>query len=128
LIHGKIGDGDTLLFEGLAGVEYGFVFHKRGDDVRVGLRRDGGRANDAEDGVIVRFGAAAGEKDLLGTRAEECGDLLPRRFHGSAGVLPEGVDGGSVGEFGREIGQHGVEHLGLDRCGGVVIEVDAVHG
>ena len=32
-IHGEIGDGDTLFFESLAGIEDGFVFDGGGDDV-----------------------------------------------------------------------------------------------
>jgi len=38
------------------------------------------------------------------------------------------VDGGGIAEFGREVGQHGVEHLRLNGGGGVVIEIDALHG
>src|SRR5207245_133609 len=50
-----------------------------------------------------------------------------RSFDGRASPLAEGVDGGGVAKFAGKIGEHGVEHLGLDGRGGVVIEVDAVH-
>jgi hypothetical protein len=43
-------------------------------------------ANDAEDGVIVGFGAAAGKDQLLGTRAQE-GDLFASGFDRGAGAL-----------------------------------------
>ena len=54
--------------------------------------------------------------------------MLAGGLDGSPGPLAEGVDGGGVAKFGREIGKHGVEHLRLDRGGGVVIEIDALHG
>ena len=78
--------------------------------------------------MIVGFGAAAGEEDLLWAGAEERGDLFASRFDRGASLLAERVNGRSVAELRREIGQHGVEDFGLDGRGGVVIEVDAVHG
>jgi hypothetical protein len=42
--------------------------------------------------------------------------------------LTKGVDGGSVAEFATEKGKHGVEDGGVDGGGGVVIQVDAIHG
>jgi len=131
LIHRKIGDIDALFFEGLASVEDGFVLYKGSDDVRPerarGDRGGRGSQDDAKDGVIVGFGAATGEENLLGSSANELGNLLARGLDGSTGVLAEGVDGGGVAEFGREVGKHGIEDFGFDRGGCVVIEVDAVH-
>lgn len=77
--------------------------------------------------MIIGFGAAAGEDDFLGLGADERGDLFARGFDGGARLLPGRVDGGSVGETGGEIGEHAVEHGGVDGSGGVVIEIDA-HG
>ena len=113
------------------------MFDRCGDDVwRGGLWR--GRAHsqdwlchrgcdDAEDGLVVGFGAAAGEDDFLGTSADESGNLFAGGFDGGASALARRVDRGGVGEVGGEIGQHGVEDLGVDGRRGVVIEVDAVH-
>src|SRR5215831_10584231 len=127
----KIGDIHALFFEGLARVEDGFVLYKGSDDVRPerarGDKGSRGSKDDAEDGVIVGFGAAAGEENLLGSSANELGNLLARGLDGSTGVLAEGVDGRGVAEFGREVGKHGFEDFRLDGGGGVVIEVDAVH-
>ncbi len=78
--------------------------------------------------MIIGFGAAAGEDDFLGAGVDERGDLFAGSFDGGAGVLAEGVDGGGVAEFGGEIGEHGVEDGGVDGSGGVVIEVDTIHG
>ena len=47
-------------------------------------------ANDAEDGVIVGFGAAAGEDDFLGTGADERGDLFASGFDGGSGRAGRG--------------------------------------
>src|SRR5260370_31219425 len=102
------------------------MLHERGDDVWTGVRRRDGGADDAEDGVVVGLGAAAGEENLLGPGAEEGRDLFAGGLDGGAGLLTEGVDGGGVAEFAGKIGKHGVEHFWLDGGGGVVIEVDAV--
>src|SRR5581483_4285611 len=135
-IHRQVGDTDASPanvffgatcrggFNRLAGVEDGFVFEVGGDDVLGGT---GSIADDAEDGVIVRFGAAAGEDDFLGTRVEKSGDLFASGFHGGPGALADGVDRRGVAEFRRKIGQHRVEDLGIDGGGGVMVEVDAVH-
>jgi hypothetical protein len=82
---------------------------------------------DAEDGVVVGFGAAAGEDDFLGAGANESGDLFAGGFDGGASALAGSVDRRGVGEVGGEIGKHGVEDLRVDGCRGVIIEIDAVH-
>ncbi len=84
-------------------------------------------ADDAKNGVIVGFGAAAGEDDFLGTCADEGGDLFARGFDGGAGALAGRVDRGGVAKIGGEIGEHRVENFRLDGGRGVVIEVDAGH-
>jgi hypothetical protein len=142
-IDGKISDRNAVLFQSLASVQNRLVLDGGSDDVlmlredvaarefvvliEVGKRTTHERIDDAKDGVIVRFGAAAGEDDFLGAGADQGGDLFTGGFDGGAGALAGGVDGSSVGEFAREMGKHGVEHFGLDGRGGVEIEVDAVH-
>jgi hypothetical protein len=85
------------------------------------------RIDDAKDGVVVGFGAAAGEDNFLGAGTDQSGDLLASSFDGSAGALARSMDGSGVGKFGGEIGKHGVEHGWLDGGGGIEIEVNAVH-
>ncbi len=129
----QIGDARAFFFESLASVEDGFVLDGGGDDVRrrIGMARRGDRqeclSHNPKDGVIVGFGAAAGEDDFLRAGTDEGGDLFARRFHRRASLLAEGVDGGGVPEFPGEIRQHGVKHFRLDGGGGVEIEIDAVH-
>ena len=94
----------------------------------VAWRWRGSGANDSEDGVIVGFCAAAGEDNFLRARAEKGGDLFASGFDGGAGALADGVDGGGVAKLRGEIGKHRVEHGRFDGGGGVVIEIDAVHG
>ena len=120
----NVRDGDALFFESLAGVKHGFVFDSRGNDVLRGSR--GG--DDAEDRVVVGLGAAAGKDNFLRAGVEERGHLIARGFDRGPGALAEGVDRGGVAKIGGEIGKHGLEDGGLDRGGGVVIEIDAVHG
>jgi hypothetical protein len=100
------------------------VFNRRGDDMLFVSARC---LDDAEDGVIVGFRAAAGEDDFLGARSDQCSDGLASGFHRCAGPLSEGMDGSGIAELGRQIGQHGVEDFRLDGGGGVVVEVDALH-
>ena len=134
-IDAQIGDADPLFFGGLARVQDGFVFDGGGDDVGwCVLRRVHSQdwlchsgAEDTEDGVVIGFGAAAGEDDLLGASTDQRGNLLAGGFDGGAGALTGRVDGGGVGKVGREIREHGVEDLGVDGRRGVVVEIDAVH-
>ncbi len=113
-----------IFFQELTGIENGFVFDLSGDDVFGGARSV---ANDAEDGVIVGFGAATGEDDLLWARAEKSCDLFAGGFYPCASALAGSMDGGGVAEVGGKIGKHGVDDRGFDGGGGVVIEVDAGH-
>src|SRR5450432_2174459 len=88
---------------------------------------DLGGFDDAEDGVVVGFGAAAGEDDFLRTGADERSHTFASSFNRRTRLLSKGMDRGRVAEVSREIGQHGVEHGGIDGGSGVVIEIDAVH-
>src|SRR5260370_24688900 len=117
-----------MFFQGLAGVQNGFVLDSRGDDMFM-LREDmtagrktvvliergewaaHERIDYPEDGVIVGFGATAGEDDFLRARADEGSDLFACGFDGGAGTLGRSVDGGSGGEFAREIRKHVVENF-----------------
>ena len=121
----EIGDGDTLFFESLTGVENGFVFDGGSDDVL----GDGGRrcGDHTKDCVIVGLGASAGEDNFLRASVQQSGDLFASGFDGGAGALAESVDGGGVAKIGREKGKHGVEDRRVDGSGGVMVEVDTMH-
>src|SRR6202042_868502 len=66
--------------------------------------------------------------DVLRAGADQCGHPFPGGFHGGTGLLAEGVNGRRVAVLAREIGKHGVEDFRIDGSGGVVIEVNAIHG
>jgi hypothetical protein len=86
------------------------------------------RVEHTENSVVVGFGAATGEDDLLRPGVEERGNLVTGGFDGSPGALTEGVDGRGVAELAGKIGKHGLQDRRVDGGGGVVIEVDVVHG
>ena len=91
------------------------------------MRRRASVLDNAEDGVVVGFRAAAGEYDLLRPRADQGGDFFPSSLDGGSRPLAKGVDGGGVAVLTREIGKHGVEHRRLNGRRGIVVEVDTVH-
>src|SRR6266436_1243331 len=144
-VDGQVGDGCTLVLQRLAGVEHSFVFDAGGDDVfkvsdgkalteiidRVWTwtRRPAyKRENHAKDRVVVSFRAAAGEDDFLRTRANQRRDLFACSFNPGARLLPKRVNRGGIAELPRQVGQHSVEHRRLDSRGGIVIQIDAIHG
>ena len=95
-----------------------------GDNVLV---RGGRGARHAENGEIVGLGAAAGEDDLRRGGVDERGHLAARGFQALLGGLSEMVDAGRVTIHLSEARHHRLEDLRIDRCGGVVIEVEVLH-
>ena len=87
-----------------------------------GRRRDA--ADDAEDGEIVGFGAAAGEDDFAGLGAEQRGDGFARVSTAAGRAGPRNESSWRCRSLG-EIRQHGVEDGGVHGGGGVVIEIGA---
>ena len=125
-VYREIGDGDTLFFESLTGVEDRFVFDGGSDDVLGGAGRSGG-VDHTEDCVIVRLGASTGEDNFLRASVQKSGDLFAGCFDGGASALAESVDGGGVAKISGEKGKHGVEDRGVDGSGGVMVEIDTMH-
>ena len=78
--------------------------------------------------MVVGFRATAGKNDFLGARANQRGDLFACRFHRGARLLSKSVNRGGIAELARQIGQHRIEHFRLDSRGGIVIQIDAIHG
>ena len=78
--------------------------------------------------MVICFRAAACKNDFLGTRANQRGDLFACRFHRGARLLSKGVNRSGIAELARQIRQHRVEHFRLDRRGGIVVQIDAIHG
>src|SRR5712664_3396373 len=144
-VDGQVGDRYTLLLKRLARVEHSFVLDAGADDVFkvsdgkalteiidgvwTSTRRPAyQRENHAKDRMVVSFRAAAGEDDFLRTRANQRRDLFARSFNRAARLLPKGVNRGGIAELPRQVGQRSVEHRRLDSRGGIVIQIDAIHG
>jgi len=115
MIDVEVGDIHPEGFEVGARVEDGFVLGLDGDDV-VALVAVGFPV--AFDGEVDGFRGAGGEDDLFGQDV----DVVCYAFTGIIdGLLCDlAIDVLAVGvpKVLREIGQHGLEHFGVDRSGG----------
>ena len=84
-----------------------------------------GRQRGADDREVVRLGAARGEDHLVRLGADGLRDLAPRLLDAGPGrpAEPVGARGVAEGLLG-EVREHRLQHLGADRGGGGVVEVD----
>jgi len=73
---------------------------------------------------IARLGAAAGEGDLVRACANQRGDLRARILDCVMRAAAKRIGRGRIAELIAQERQHGVEHRGIDRGRGVVIEID----
>ena len=79
------------------------------------------------EGQVVGLGAARGEGDLAGRAAGGVGHPVPGLVHGGAGLPAVPVDRRRVAEPVPEPGQHRRPHLGVERGGGGVVQVEGLH-
>src|SRR5207302_970515 len=70
---------------------------------------------------------AAGENYFRCAAAEQVGYRFARVLDRSPSLLSVMMDGRGISEAFPEKGAHGFEHLGQNRGGGVVVEVNAMH-
>ena len=95
------------------------------DDGTHGAAALPGRERGADDAEVVGLGAAGGEDHLVGLGADRLGHLAPGLLEAGARGPAEPVGARRVAEgLGRQVGQHRLQHLGADRGGGGVVEVD----
>ncbi len=122
-IHGQVGDDIAFPFQEAAGLEHGGVIYGRGDDVTTALaQRPGG----PHDGQVVRFASSTGEDDLVALAAQQVGHLAAGSLDRGAGLDPEDMRAGGIAVDPVQEGAHRRGHVGGDRGGGVVIEVDRI--
>jgi len=95
------------------------VLDLRADDVAGAPGR-----RDALDAEVVRLRASRREHDLVLRHPEEAGDLLARDVEALARRAAEAVHAGGVAESLAEVGEHGLQHLGMHGRGRVVVEID----
>ena len=81
----------------------------------------------APEGEVDGVGAAAGEHQFTGARSDQCRYGVTRVVEPRFGALAEGVDRGRVARLVGEHAAHRVGHTRRDRCGGVIIKINA-HG
>jgi uncharacterized protein (TIGR02271 family) len=120
-VHRQIIDAEADFFQTAQRLGNGRMFDGTGGDVA------GRVAGEAEDGEVVRLGAAAGEDHLIGAGAEEGGDALAGVLQRLAGAAAGAVGTGRVAVQVDEVRLHRVPDGGQRRRGGVVVEVDEVH-
>ena len=121
-LNREIGDAIAVLFKALAGIEHRLVLGDLGDDMVAALAVHFG---DALDGQVVALGRSRSKDDLLGSGPDQLGNLLPRRFDGLLRLPSKGVVAASrVAELGGEIGQHRLQHPGIEWAGGVIIHIN----
>ena len=101
----------------------GRMFDRAGDDVAAPIVHPHRAAN----GDVARFSATASENDFVGRGTDQDRDLGARRLHCVVGAAAEAVRRRRIAELAAQIRQHGVEHCGIDRRGGVVVEIDGAH-
>src|SRR5579875_807474 len=81
----------------------------------------------AEQGEIVSFGSAASEDHYLSSSTEMGGDGFAGIFESAPRLPADGMSAGGIAERLCEIRPHGLPHSGQQRCGGVVVEINAIH-
>ncbi len=91
------------------------------------LVRPGRRADNAENGQIVRFGSTAGEHNFRGPRADQLRHPAARRLQALLGRLTEMMNARGVPVRLVETRHHRIPNFGGKGSGGVVIEVRAGH-
>ena len=124
-VDGKVSHRPSLAFQVAADLLHGRVLDGRSDDV---VARVPVRPRHAPDRVVVGLGAVAGEDDLVVVAAKHPSKLPPCQLDAFPRRPAEGVAAGGVTEVAVDVGRHGLCHLGVDRRGGIVVQVDCGQG
>lgn len=124
-IHGQVSDAEALAAaEVIEAVKNGVVFDGGCDQVASLVAE---AAGDTEDREIAAFGAAAGEDHLTGLATQEMGRPIPKEIQLTPGFATDVMDAGRIAKGLLEKRQHGQPHLGVERSGGVVVQIDRPH-
>lgn len=130
VVDGQVGHVHAVqAFQGAAGLQDGGVFGDLGDNVRARAGATAGvagREDGAADGEVVGFGAGAGagEHDLGGVGADQADDLGAGAGQRALRFRAVGVAAGGVAEVLGQVWQRSLGNAGVDRGGGVVVQVD----
>src|SRR5208282_1379452 len=128
----EVGEAVALFLQMLAAIEHRLVLGDAGDNVITFVSMSFG---DALDRQVVALGGTGSDKKNSGCGADQLGHLLPRLLDRRLRLPAELMAAaGGVAELLLEVRQHLVHDAGIERRGGVVVEVDgqlhflAVHG
>lgn len=123
-LHWEVGHFEALVLKMPTAVEDTLVFCLAGNDVLL-LAGPAKEPGDTLDAHVVAFGGTAGEDDFLGVSANQISNVFPRLLNRlvclpAVGMCPRVGVAIDVGE----VGHHGIEHSGVDRGGGLHVQVD----
>ena len=120
-IHGEAGHLEALAAEVGGGVQDGVVLHGGEDHMTTALLLGRG---DAHEGQVVGLGPPRGEDDgVLVGRSQGPRDGRPSPLQGLSRLTPPDVERAGIAEPLRQEGRHRRQDLGVERRGGVVIEI-----
>jgi len=123
-IHRQHGESDATLRQSPARIERGKVLDGRRNHM-LGLAGCG--RHSAENRVIVRLRASAGEHDIRSARAYERGHGRASLLHRSPRILAKRVDRAGIAVFLGKVRQHSRQNFRRNRSRRVMVEVNPLH-
>jgi len=120
--HVQVGDLEAFALQLTHGVEHGLVLGLDGDQVlALALVELGG----ALDGQVVGLGGTRGPDHLTRVGTDQGGDMLAGNLDGLLGSPAIGMAaGGGVAELFVQVGQHRLNHPGIDGGRRGVVQID----
>jgi hypothetical protein len=124
-IHGQIRELKSILLQRSTRIQHSGVLNTSADDVVATCTVAVCIAADRE---VDSFGAATGEDEVERIRSpDQLGYMLTGVLHGYTCLATLPMDAGGVPPYQRIVGNGGLKRLRQQRCGGIVVEVDASH-
>ena len=117
----QVGHVEAPLLQLFHGMEHRVMLHGGGDNVLAPLAE---ALNGGENGPVVRFGAAGGEKDPVRRRTHGLSHLLPAAAQEPRRLHAQVVLGAGVAPVLRQGFCNGLHGLLAGLCGGGVVQVD----
>lgn len=121
VVNADATDGEAFPFEPATRHLGRWVLNLAGDDPPAA---DRSHRSEAADRVVARFGPATVEDDLLRLRTDQLRDFGSGFLDRRASRTPQRRGRLGIAELLAQEGEHRIEHLGIHRCGAIVIEID----
>ena len=119
-VRSEVGDLVPLALQLAAGLQHGGVFIGSGDDM---VSFSPVQVDSAENGPVVPFGAAGGEKELLGRAAQGGGHIGPPQLDLSGGLAAQFILGGGIAPALLHGLYSGLNGLWANRGGSGIIQI-----